>query len=98
MSIIEEKEKNLNQLINKLNSITLTYSQPNHEVERIKHEKSEILRQGKYGYLVPVSDHIKFCKAIEYSLNNRLDKTILKKRGNYFDSDRISQMYLDTLM
>ena len=43
MSIIEEKEKNLNQLINKLNSITLTYSQPNHEVERIKHEKSEIL-------------------------------------------------------
>ena len=30
MSIIEEKEKNLNQLINKLNSITLTYSQPKH--------------------------------------------------------------------
>ena len=45
MSIIEEKEKNLNQLINKLNSITLTYSQPNHELEKIKHEKSEILRQ-----------------------------------------------------
>ena len=45
MSIIEEKEKNLNQLINKLNSITLTYSQPNHELEKIKYEKSEILRQ-----------------------------------------------------
>ena len=45
MSIIEEKEKNLNQLINKLNSITLTYSQPNHELEKIKNEKSEILRQ-----------------------------------------------------
>ena len=28
-----------------MNSITLTYSQPNHEVEKIKHEKNEILRQ-----------------------------------------------------
>ena len=45
MSIIEEKEKNLNQLINKLNSITLTYSQPNHELEKIKTEKNELMRQ-----------------------------------------------------
>ena len=40
MSIIEKKEKNLNQLINKLNSLTLTYSQPNYEIEKIKSEKS----------------------------------------------------------
>ena len=45
MSIIEKKEKNLNQLINKLNTLTLTYSQPNYEVEKIKTEKNEILRQ-----------------------------------------------------
>ena len=45
MSIIEKKEKNLNQLINKLNSLTLTYSQPTYEVEKIKTEKNEILRQ-----------------------------------------------------
>ena len=45
MSIIEKKEKNLNQLINKLNSLTLTYSQPNYEVEKIKTEKNEIIRQ-----------------------------------------------------
>ena len=45
MSIIEKKEKNLNQLINKLNSISLTYSQPNYEVEKIKTEKNEIMRQ-----------------------------------------------------
>ena len=45
MSIIEKKEKNLNQLINKLNSISLTYSQPSYEVEKIKTEKNEILRQ-----------------------------------------------------
>ena len=45
MSIIEKKEKNLNQLINKLNSLTLTYSQPNYEIEKIRTEKNEILRQ-----------------------------------------------------
>ena len=45
MSIIEKKEKNLNDLINKLNSIALTYSQPRHEVEKIRLEKNEILRK-----------------------------------------------------
>ena len=45
MSTIEQKEKNLNQLISKLNSLTLTYSQPTYEVEKIKTEKNEILRQ-----------------------------------------------------
>ena len=45
MSIIEKKEKNLNQLINKLNSLTLTYSQPTYELEKIKTEKNELLRQ-----------------------------------------------------
>ena len=45
MSIIEKKEKNLNQLINKLNSLSITYSHPNYEVEKIKTEKNELLRQ-----------------------------------------------------
>ena len=45
MSIIEKKEKNLNQLIKKLHSLALTYSQPTYEVEKIKTEKNEILRQ-----------------------------------------------------
>ena len=45
MSIIKKKENNLNQLIGKLNSLTLTYSQPTYEVEKIKTEKNEILRQ-----------------------------------------------------
>ena len=45
MSTIEQKEKNLNQLISKLNSLALTYSQPTYEVEKIKTEKNEILRQ-----------------------------------------------------
>ncbi len=45
MSIIQKKEKNLIQLVNKHNSLSLTYSQPNYEVEKIKSEKNEILRQ-----------------------------------------------------
>ena len=47
MSIIQKKEKNLIQLISKLNSLTLTYSQPTYEIEKIKTEKNEILRQKK---------------------------------------------------
>ncbi len=45
MSIIEKKEKNLNQLISKLNSLSLTYSQPTYEIEKIRTEKNEIFRQ-----------------------------------------------------
>ena len=42
MSIIEKKEKNLNQLINKLNLLTSTYSQSTYEVEKIITEKNII--------------------------------------------------------
>ena len=45
MNIIEKKEKNLKQLISKLNSLTVTYSQPTHDVEKIIKEKNEILRK-----------------------------------------------------
>ena len=37
--------KKISQLISKLNSLTLTYSQPTYEVEKIKTEKNEILKQ-----------------------------------------------------
>ena len=43
MSNIEKKEKNLNQLIDKLNSLSLSYSQPNYEIEKIRTEKNELL-------------------------------------------------------
>ena len=45
MSIFEKKEKNLNDLINKLDAFTSTYTQSSYEVEKIKTEKNEILRQ-----------------------------------------------------
>ena len=45
MSNIEKKEKNLNQLIDKLNSLSLSYSQPTYEIEKIKTEKNELSRK-----------------------------------------------------
>ena len=47
MSIIEKKEQNLNQLIDKLNSLSLSYSQPNYELEKIKTEKNELAKTKK---------------------------------------------------
>ena len=44
MSNIEKKEKNLNQLIDKLNSLSLSYSQPTYEIEKIRTEKNELSR------------------------------------------------------
>jgi hypothetical protein len=34
MSNFEKKQKNLNQLIDKLNSISLSYSQPSYELKK----------------------------------------------------------------
>jgi len=45
MSNIEKKEKNLNLLIDKLNSLSLSYSQPNYEIEKVRTEKNELFRQ-----------------------------------------------------
>ena len=47
MSNFEKKEQNLNQLIDKLNSISLSYSQPNYELEKIKTEKNELANKKK---------------------------------------------------
>tara|TARA_Y100000591_G_scaffold119467_1_gene102113 strand:+ start:50 stop:370 length:321 start_codon:yes stop_codon:yes gene_type:complete len=44
---LDKKEKNLNHLINKLDSLSLTYSQPDYEIEKIRSEKNEILLQKK---------------------------------------------------
>ena len=47
MSNFEKKEQNLNQLIDKLNSISLSYSQPSYEIEKIKTEKNELINKKK---------------------------------------------------
>jgi len=45
MSNIEKKEKNLNQLIDKLNSLSLSYAQPNYEIEKVITEKNELFKK-----------------------------------------------------
>ena len=47
MNNFEKKEQNLNQLIDKLNSISLSYSQPEYELEKIKTEKNELIKKKK---------------------------------------------------
>ena len=47
MSNFEKKAQNLNQLIDKLNSISLSYSQPKYEIEIIKTEKNELANKKK---------------------------------------------------
>ena len=47
MNSFEKKEQNLNQLIDKLNSLSLSYSQPNYEVEKIRTEKNDLVHQKK---------------------------------------------------
>ena len=47
MSNFEKKEQNLNQLIDKLNSLSLSYSQPNNELEKIRTEKNDLANQKK---------------------------------------------------
>ena len=47
MSNFEKKEQNLNQLIDKLNSLSLSYSQPNYELEKIRTEKNELASKKK---------------------------------------------------
>ena len=45
MNILEEKEKNLYKLIDKLNILTSTYSQSTYQTDNILSEKNEILKQ-----------------------------------------------------
>ena len=45
MSIIEKKEKNLNELLDKLNALTSTYSHSNYDTQKIVTEKNDLLRQ-----------------------------------------------------
>ena len=47
MSNFEKKEQNLNQLLDKLNSISLSYSQPKYEIEKIKSERNELVNKKK---------------------------------------------------
>ena len=45
MSSFKKKEQNLNELIDRLNTLSLSYSQPTYELEKIRTEKKEIAYQ-----------------------------------------------------
>ena len=45
MSILEKKEKNLNELLDKLNILTTTYSHSTYKSEKIETERNELIRK-----------------------------------------------------
>jgi len=45
MSRFKKKEQNLNKLLDKLNSMSLSYSQPTYKLEKIRAEKIELANQ-----------------------------------------------------
>ena len=47
MSTIENKEKNLNKLVEKLGSLTLSYTQSNNETQKIIDQKNHLEREKK---------------------------------------------------
>ena len=79
MSSFEKKEQNLNQLIDKLNSLSLSYSQPNYELEKIRTEKNDLTNS------IIISDDNSL-KNINKSARNIKDVKIIKDDGaNIYD-------------
>ena len=58
---------------------------------------SEILDDGKYGFLVPVNDHLQLSKTIEKAINNPLSKNKLKNRAKDFTVEQSTDNYLREL-
>ncbi|GAA4460343.1 glycosyltransferase [Nibrella saemangeumensis] len=54
---------------------------------------AEILADGKYGYLVPVSNVPALADAIKYALDNPLPKTMLQERAKEYDVSIVMKKY-----
>jgi glycosyltransferase involved in cell wall biosynthesis len=58
---------------------------------------SEILENGRYGYLVPVGDHQAMAEAIINTLNNPMPAKILIDRAKHFSIDKSISKYINIL-
>ena len=47
MNNFEKKEQNLNKLIDKLNSLSLSYAQPSNELQKLITEKNDLANKKK---------------------------------------------------
>ena len=55
----------------------------------------EILDNGKYGTLIPISNSLAMAKAIDLNLSKKNDNLDIKDRSKIFDIKKISQKYID---
>ncbi|MEZ9057283.1 glycosyltransferase [Vibrio pelagius] len=62
-----------------------------------EHGPSEILKQGEFGYLVPVGDSVALSEAILKSLTSEHDKNKLINRSKDFLPEKAAKRYLDLL-
>ena len=87
MSIFEKKEKNLNELIEKLNAFTSTYSHSAYKTENIKTEKNALLKQKsevekKNQELVREHKYLKEkITSLQIEVNKRFDFFIVLKKN-----------------
>lgn len=57
----------------------------------------EILKNGRFGKLVPVGNAEALAEAMYQSLNEQHDKEVLKRRAEDFSVEKIGQQYLDVM-
>ena len=58
---------------------------------------SEILDNGKFGILVPISDTKAITTAIKKIIYNKFDDKLLISRAKDFEITNISKQYIDTM-
>ena len=90
MSNLENKEKNLNKLIDKLSNISTSYSQSTYDSENIKTEKNqlesekkelekkheELLREHKYlkNKIIKMQEELNKKSVLEENFNDQIDE------------------------
>ena len=90
MSNLENKEKNLTKLIDKLSNISISYSQSNYDSENIKTEKNqlesekkelekkheELLREHKYlkNKIIKMQEELNKKSVLEENFNDQIDE------------------------
>jgi peptidoglycan hydrolase CwlO-like protein len=90
MSNLENKEKNLTKLIDKLSNISISYSQSNYDSENVKTEKNqlesekkelekkheELLREHKYlkNKIIKMQEELNKKSVLEENFNDQIDE------------------------
>lgn len=62
-----------------------------------EHGPSEILENGKYGWLTPVGDSLALSQAMSVAISSNVDKDLLRRRGREFSAESSSAKYMKVM-